>query len=277
MEKWNSITLEIVYYVLGWISFFSWTFGFYPQIILNYRRKCVVGLNFDYLVLNLTKQSSYLIYNASLFFSPAVQKQYHEKYGFGEMIPVAASDVAFSTHSILLTSFALCQVLVYERGSQKVSRPTIGITAAVWVTVLVCLFIAWPHQSWLWLLSVLNTIQVTLAVIKYIPQALLNFTRKSTEGLAIGIILLDFLGGVTNSTQMITQSIDQGSFENFRGNSGKILLCLVTILYDLVILFQHYVLYHSKNVKISSFSDESRSGSTAPLVRSSDSCQQQNV
>ncbi|KAI3866611.1 hypothetical protein MKX03_023823 [Papaver bracteatum] len=243
MEKWNSITLEIVYYVLGWIGFFSWTFGFYPQIILNYRRKSVVGLNFDYLVLNLTKQSSYLIYNASLFFSPAVQKQYHEKYGFGEMIPVAASDVAFSTHSILLTSFALCQVLVYERGSQKVSRPTIGITAAVWVTVLVCLFIAWPHQSWLWLLSVLNTIQVTLAVIKYIPQV----------------------------------RVLSSSFENFRGNSGKILLCLVTILYDLVVFFQHYVLYHSKNEKIPSFSDESRNGSTAPLIRSSDSCQQDNV
>jgi hypothetical protein len=41
----------------------------------------VVGLNFDFLVLNMTKHSSYLIYNAAMFFSSEIQRQYHEKYG----------------------------------------------------------------------------------------------------------------------------------------------------------------------------------------------------
>lgn len=45
----------------------------------------MVGLNFDFVVLNLTKHSSYLIYNASLYFSSAIQKQYFEKYGYGEV------------------------------------------------------------------------------------------------------------------------------------------------------------------------------------------------
>jgi CBS-domain-containing membrane protein len=45
----------------------------------------VVGLNFDFLVLNLTKHSSYLIYNAALFFSPVIQKQYHDKFGDKEV------------------------------------------------------------------------------------------------------------------------------------------------------------------------------------------------
>lgn len=48
--------------------------------------KCsVVGLNFDFVVLNLTKHSSYLIYNASMFFSSAVQMQYRQKYGYNEV------------------------------------------------------------------------------------------------------------------------------------------------------------------------------------------------
>jgi len=47
--------------------------------------RSVVGMSFDFVVLNLTKHSSYLIYNASLFFSPTVQKQYYEKYGYGEV------------------------------------------------------------------------------------------------------------------------------------------------------------------------------------------------
>ena len=48
------------------------TIYFYP---LN----SVAGLNFDFVVLNLTKQSSYLIYNASLYFSSDIQHQYIEK------------------------------------------------------------------------------------------------------------------------------------------------------------------------------------------------------
>ena len=45
----------------------------------------MVGLNFDFVVFNFTKHSSYLIYNAVLYFSPIVQRQYHEKYGFDEV------------------------------------------------------------------------------------------------------------------------------------------------------------------------------------------------
>ena len=45
----------------------------------------MVGSNFDFVVLNLTKHTSYLIYNATLYFSSAVQQQYREKYGLDEV------------------------------------------------------------------------------------------------------------------------------------------------------------------------------------------------
>lgn len=45
-----------------------------------------MGLNFDFVVLNLTKHTSYLIYNASMFFSSVVQRQYHKKYGFNQVL-----------------------------------------------------------------------------------------------------------------------------------------------------------------------------------------------
>ncbi|KAF5189413.1 Cystinosin-like protein [Thalictrum thalictroides] len=263
MSSWNSFPLEISYQVLGWIAFFSWSFSFYPQVILNFRRKSVVGLNFDFLVLNLTKHSSYLIYNAVLFFSPTVQKQYHEKYGSNEMIPVAANDVAFSIHAVLLTAFTLFQVIIYERGSQRVSKISFTITFAVWVSAAVCVFVALPSQSWLWLISVFNTIQVIMTVIKYIPQAILNFTRKSTVGWSIGNILLDLLGGLTNYGQMAMQSIDQGSWVNFYGNIGKTLLSLVSIFFDLLFIVQHYLLYPYKKEKPILEDDNE---STAPLV-----------
>ncbi|XP_043709980.1 cystinosin homolog [Telopea speciosissima] len=86
------------------------------------------------------------------------------------MIPVAANDVAFSAHAVLLTAITLFQVLIYDRGNQKVSKTCITITCAVCVSAAVSVFVAVPNHSWLWLISVFNTIQVIMTTIKYIPQ-----------------------------------------------------------------------------------------------------------
>ncbi|KAG4914984.1 hypothetical protein JHK87_052541 [Glycine soja] len=239
MVSWNSFPLEVIYQVLGWLAFLSWSVAGYPQLILNFRRKSVVGLSLDYEILNFTKQWSYLIYNASLFFSPAIQKQYFEKYGYGQMIPVAANDVAFSIHSVILNLIILSQISMFERGNQKFSNYAIAIVVVVWFSVAVCFFIALHSQSWLWLISIFNTIQAVMILIKYFPQvrmlypppyyvlhvaclvrcprhafsrllAFMNFLRKSTDGFSIGSVLLDFSGGVFNYSQMLVQSKDQG-------------------------------------------------------------------
>ncbi|KAI5341321.1 PREDICTED: cystinosin [Prunus dulcis] len=251
MASWNSIQLEITYRVLGWMGFACWSVGGYPQVILNFRRKSVVGLSFDFVLLSLTKQSSYLIYNASLYFSSAVQKQYWEKYGYGQMIPVAVNDVAFSAHAVLLTAFVLFQIAIYERGTQKVSKIAIGIVVAVWSGAAVCVFVALPTHSWLWLINIFNSIQVCMTVVKYTPQAFLNFVRKSTDGFSLGSYLLDFSGGVTNYAQMTVLAIDQDSWVNFYGNMGKVLLSLISIFFDLVFMCQRFLLYPSKKAPIS--------------------------
>ncbi|KAJ9135418.1 hypothetical protein P3X46_032604 [Hevea brasiliensis] len=274
MASWNSVPLEITYETFGWIAFFSWSISFYPQVILNFRRKSVVGLNFDFMVLNLTKHSSYLIYNASLFFSSAIQKQYFEKYGHEQMIPVAANDVAFSIHAVLLTAIMLFQIAIYDRGNQKVSKIAIAIVCAVWLVAAVCFFIALPSHSWLWLISIFNSIQVFMTVIKYIPQAVMNFIRKSTDGFSIGSILLDFIGGVTNYAQMAVQSIDQNSWVNFYGNIGKTLISLVSIFFDLLFMCQHYILYPAKKAHIP---PKPNKEGAEPLIKSSDDPLSENV
>ncbi|KAH9609091.1 hypothetical protein KSS87_021851 [Heliosperma pusillum] len=88
----------------------------------------VVGLNFDFAVMNLTKHSTYLIYNATLYFSSAVQKQYREKYGLDEMIPVAANDVAFSIHAVLMTLVILFQIYIYEAFMNFYRKSTEGFS-----------------------------------------------------------------------------------------------------------------------------------------------------
>ncbi|RAL49238.1 hypothetical protein DM860_018036 [Cuscuta australis] len=267
MASWNSTPMEVLYNVLGWVAFASWSISFYPQVILNFQRKSVVGLNFDFVLLNLTKHSSYLIYNASVFFSSAVQRQYRKKYGFDEMIPVAANDVAFSIHAVLLTAITLFQIVIYDRGSQKVSKSCMAILSVAWLAIAICVFIAIPKRSWLWLVSCFSTMQVIMTVIKYIPQAVLNFRRKSTIGWSIGNILLDLLGGLTNYGQMAVQSIDQNSWVNFYGNIGKTLLSLVSVFFDILFIVQHYMLYPSRK---NATSEDTDAVSTKPLTVPSD-------
>eukprot|EP00250_Pteridium_aquilinum_P002173 c12372_g1_i1 orf=171-1004(+) len=250
---WNSLALQVLYQVFGWFAFAVWSLSFYPQVILNLQRKSVVGLNFDFVLLNLTKHTSYLIYNACMYFIPIVQYQYHQKYGFTELIPVALSDVAFSSHAVLLTLIIAFQVLVYERGNQKPSIVAMGISAGAWVGVAICVAVAWPQGKWLWLVSVFNIIQVIMTLIKYIPQAWMNYKRKSTIGWSIGNILLDLSGGLGNFLQMGMQSIDQGSTENFSGNIGKLLLSLISIAFDLLFIVQHYLLYRETTISNSMY------------------------
>ncbi|CAK8533169.1 unnamed protein product [Lathyrus sativus] len=266
-SPWNSDILKVEYTVFGWIAFVAWSTSFYPQLFLNFSRKSVVGLNFNYLLLNNTKQTLYLIYNASLYFSSTIQIQYRKEYGFDQMIPVAVNDVAFSAHAVLVTSILLFQVVIYERGSQTISKITIGIITVVWVTVGVCFFIAFPSNSWLWLVSIFNTMQVLLTSIKYVPQAVMNFMLKSTDGFCIGNVFLDFIGGISNFAQMVTQSIDQNSWVNFSGNLGKVLLSLVTLFFDIIFMCQRYVLYPSNktpSIPLSKLNDKVKE----PLIKS---------
>ncbi|CAI8612284.1 unnamed protein product [Vicia faba] len=277
MASWNSVSLQVSYEFLGWFAFIAWSISFYPQVILNFRRKSVVGLNFDFVLLNLTKHSSYLIYNASLYFSSAIQKQYFQKYGYDQMIPVAPNDVAFSVHAVVLTAIALFQIAIYERGSQKLSRVSIGIVSVVWLTAAVCFFVALSDHSWLWLLNVFNSIQVLMTTIKYIPQVSMNFLRKSTDGFSIGNILLDFSGGIANYGQMVVQSIDQDSWVNFYGNIGKVLLSLVSVFFDIIFIIQHYVLYAAKKPSKSVTTGDNEDQIREHLVRPSDESPPENV
>ncbi|KAK2366314.1 cystinosin protein [Trifolium repens] len=214
-----------------------------------------------------TLKVAYTVFGWVLLCS-TLQFQYHQKYGFDQMIPVAANDVAFSTHAVFLTIVLLFQVAIYERGNQSISKITMGIIAVVWITVGVCSFIAFPSKSWLWLISIFNTMQVVLATIKYIPQAFMNFMIKSTDGFSIGNVFLDFLGGMANYAQMVTQSIDQNSWVNFSGNIGKVLLSLVCMFFDLLFMCQHYVLYPSKKASSSNPLSILNDKTTEPLIKS---------
>lgn len=62
--------------ISGWLYFFTWSLSFYPQFLLNWRKKSVVGLSLDYVSLNVMGFICYSIFNIAFFFDPGVQEQY---------------------------------------------------------------------------------------------------------------------------------------------------------------------------------------------------------
>ena len=99
--------------VIGWIYFSAWTISFWPQVFLNFYRKSVVGLNFDFLTYNIIGFACYASYNCALFFSPVVQKEYKDQNPKGGL-PVTLQDVCFALHAVAVVLLTIFQCLIFE-------------------------------------------------------------------------------------------------------------------------------------------------------------------
>jgi hypothetical protein len=88
-----SRVLSLFISIVGWTYFAAWSISAYPQIIMNFTRRSVIGLNFDYLALNLVGQSAYTVFNVYLYTSRNMQKLYYEKHPHG-VLPVLLNDVS---------------------------------------------------------------------------------------------------------------------------------------------------------------------------------------
>lgn len=82
-------------------------------------------------------------------------------------------------------------------------------------------------------------------------QVYLNYKRQSTIGWSIENIFLDFTGGVLSLLQQILDTVARGQpfFGTDSFNIVKFLLSIMSIIFDIIFLFQHYVLYKDARKK----------------------------
>ena len=104
-----------VSWVLGWTYFMCWSVSFWPQIVLNYRRKSTAGLSFEFQLLNFVGFSCYAAFNCALFWSPGVRLEYARRNG-GHASAVRFNDVLFALHALLATVVTLAQIFLYGSG-----------------------------------------------------------------------------------------------------------------------------------------------------------------
>ncbi|UYV64742.1 CTNS [Cordylochernes scorpioides] len=236
--------------IVGWLYFAAWSVSFYPQTYTNFKRKSVVGLHFDFLALNLSGFLSYSIYNFCFYYSTIVQDEYHKVNPTG-VVPVELNDVVFAVHAFIATVIQIIQCFIYDRGNQTMSKMAIGFLSLGWLGagIFLILTLTGVNCSWLYFLYYFSNFKLVITIIKYIPQAVYNYRRKSTQGWSIGNILLDLTGGTLSILQMFVISINFNDWYYIFGNFAKLGLGLVSILFDFVFIYQHYFLYWGRSAQ----------------------------
>lgn len=246
---------DSLYYLsntLGWIYFFAWSFSFYGQVVENYRRKSVRGLSFDFEVYNLLGFTGYSVYT--------IWGYLDKNIGTGQ---VAFQDIVFAIHAWILTVVTIVQIFYYydrDDTDQKVSGTCITIVLCLVWGVLNIVFVERilglydPHitpgkATAFNSVIYLGWCKVFISLIKYIPQVISNYNRKSTEGWSIHNILLDFTGGSFSFAQNIVDVYrDDFSFDkpgqSHSLNIAKFALSFISIFFDLIFVIQHYFLYN---------------------------------
>jgi len=81
--------------------------------------------------------------------------------------------------------------------------------------------------------------KLVISFVKYTPQAYWNYIRKSTVGWSNAGVLLDFTGGAF--------SLISGLLSQEKGvNIVKLILAIISLLYDVLFCVQHFILYRQR-------------------------------
>ncbi|KAI8884640.1 PQ-loop-domain-containing protein [Backusella circina FSU 941] len=243
----KTVFWDIISDILGWSYFVVWSFSFYPQALLNYRRQSVRGLSIDYLFYNALGFLYYSIYNCAFYFNEEIREEYKQRHGLSDNL-VRLNDVVFSVHALFMTLFILFQTTIYKKhDNQRISS---FAASFVWLSLIgIVLFVSAIHYGgvmWIDLLYYLSSVKLIISFIKYLPQVWLNYKRKSTHGWSIQYILWDLSGGLLSILQLLLDAYIIDDWSGITGDNVKIGLGAIVITYDLVFLLQHFVWYKPK-------------------------------
>ncbi|KAF9114337.1 hypothetical protein BGX27_011157 [Mortierella sp. AM989] len=201
----------------------------------------------DFIHLNVLGFLFYSIFNLAFFYSTEVQEEYRKRNN-GQDNLVRANDVFFAVHALILSTFTLFQTLIYKRDEgQKVSKP---VKLLIFITVSGAAIVLGAAingtSQWIDLLYYLSYIKLGISFIKYCPQVYLNYSAQSTVGWSIHNILLDFTGGMLSISQLVLDAYISGDWSGVSGDPVKFGLGFLSIIFDLVFMTQHYILYRNR-------------------------------
>lgn len=215
--------------VIGWIYFLCWTVSFIPQIILNKNRRSTTGLSVDFSVLNVVGFFCYTIYTCAFFYSKEIQHQYQKRFENGDN-SVQSNDVFFAIFALSMSVIQVGQIILYSqnfsfsRALEKWTRIFLFTIVTIYTIFGYLVYFDIHGFKVIDFLYLLSSTKLVITIIKYVPQVILNYNRKSTIGWNIWNILLDFSGGTLSVAQIITDSLAMNDFSAITGNYVKFAL-----------------------------------------------------
>lgn len=253
LAHWHHDTaMEITSACLGWAYFACWSLSFYPQPIQNWERKSVVGLSFDYAVLNVIGFGCYSAFNLCLLYAAPIRAAYARAHG-GHASAVRVNDAFFAVHALILSSLLIVQIGFYPRGNQRVSRVCLAFCLLFVLLVPVPVVLAargrTPWCDWLTVLYMLSYVKLGISVCKYLPQVYLNAARRSTDGWNMDNVVLDFAGGLLSLCQLVLDAVSTDDWSAVTGDPVKFGLGLTSMIFDTIFALQHWVCYRKRRAQ----------------------------
>ena len=255
MATERSEAVGVVSAVIGWLYFACWCVTFWPQPVLNWQRQRVTGLSLEYVAYQCTGFVAYTLYSIVSY----VLENEAARTDPSVVVSVRPNDLAFTCHALLMTCIVIGQCVRYERTSTpRISPVHRYALLALWTCLAFALLLAvtgsLPYAcvgpscpaTHLTLLSTLGLTKVVVNLVKNLPQLLLNHRRQSTVGWSVWGVWTDVVGA---SAAFVQQALDVWNLDDWdmmKDNAPKLLLSVLSFIFDCVFLVQHHLLYTNR-------------------------------
>lgn len=228
---------------LGIFYFLAWSSTFYPQAVLNYRRKSTTGLSHDFLIMSWIGFVAYTTFTVGGYFSTTIQADYLRIRG--AVPPIEIADVAFAAHALGMASFLCVQILAYPPGLRIRRGVAVGCAGTFAGIVLALAGALLGYFSWVQVMEALGGVKVVTSIFKHFPQAFSNYRRRSCTGFSFTMIALDVAGSLGSFTQQGIRCVMEGNWTPFTANISKLALSVESFLFDMFFLLQ-FAVYRNK-------------------------------
>jgi len=182
-------------------------------------------------------ESDYLVGDPQLENRSHLRQNLQQKQGQEQIIahthtalmPISQSDIHWTKRISSTTKWLILLLLL------------MCVAGAIMVACNVNITYWGGGDQWQWIdyLYFLSFVKVSVSIVKYIPQVVLNYRRKSTSGWQIWNILLDISGGTLSIVQLVGDSLAEAkaqglphSWTGIIGNPAKFGLGLASIFFD---------------------------------------------
>lgn len=157
---------------------------------------------------------------------------------------IMVNDILFAVHALVISLIIQGLILYYPRGKNVLHKSTVYIILIIFISIILYSIIYFFDSNIAGIFDFIGMQKILITIFKYIIQIRFNFIRKSTYGWSTVNTVLDISGGALNLIQyLIDHNESNNDNDNNMFNNIKFLLGNVTIFFDLVLLYQRFILY----------------------------------